>query len=182
MIYLALPYHYLTSPRIPVKATGQVSLKSFRGLGRAVLCKNFFKTQLFSVINHTAWGAKKMPMVSLKAEGWIHLSSGSRSSSRPQEWVRFASTPCPSKEGFEELLWGTQGRTHVYTQFSNSELQITSVGASQCCLWSHTGVLWFLPTSPAISHSRMGSCVERSNEIHSVLFTNCFQPCGERYF
>lgn len=54
MTYLALPLHYLTPPRSPVKATGQVSLKSYRGLGRAVLCKNFLKTQLFSVINHMA--------------------------------------------------------------------------------------------------------------------------------
>lgn len=51
-------------------------------------------------------------------------------------------------------------------------------------VFSHTRVLWLplLLPPPATSHSGVGVRVESSNEIHSVLFTNCFQACGERYF
>lgn len=55
--------------------------------------------------------------------------------------MRLALTASPSREGSEAQLWGTLGTSHAYTKFTNSELQVTSVGASWCCLQSHQGLL-----------------------------------------
>ena len=97
---------------------------------------------------------------------------GSRAVQGPTQ-RRLAFTACLSRGGFEELLWGTPGRTHIHTLCSNSELLVTSVGVSQCCLWSHHGPV-VSPLMPSCWLQQDGRLVRRRNEIHSVPSANGF--------
>lgn len=84
MIHLALPHQPPPQDSCQGHRSG-VSAK-LQGSRGCCLLREYKEAQLFSVINHTASGAEKMPEASLRADGWggalgwIPLSSGSRSS------------------------------------------------------------------------------------------------------
>lgn len=76
---------------------------------------------------------------------------------------------------FEELQEQPMRKPSFLTPSSKSLLREFAA-----TVFSHTRVLCSCPPARAISgmEGRMG----RRNELHSALFTNYFQPCGESYF
>lgn len=167
----------LPFPPTHTQDSGQGQGRGFRpncrGLGRALLSENIESSLSWSAITQPQ--GQRKSMASLKAELGPGTGLG-----QPVQEAGAAPDPGPREASPHCLpLLGIQAAA-LRTPASDSELQVTSVAASRCRLQSHQGPL--PPPPQAISHSGMGGWVGSSNEMHSVLFTNCFQPCGERYF
>lgn len=180
---LLTPPHTHTYPLFLSRARSGIPAK-LQGSREGYPLWEYKEAQLFSVINHTASRTEKMPMASLRTEVGPGLAPPSF---RKQKQCK---DPRVSGLTFTATHWG-RGLRGSFEELQEQPVCKPSflTPSSKSLLWglattvfSHTRVLCSCPPARAISHSGMGGGMGNRNEMHSALFANYFQPCGESYF